>query len=259
MGGIFKKMPITSVTFVIGVLALCGVYGFSGFYSKDAILIAAGLQGNVLFVLLTAGAFLTAGYMGRLVWVVFFGQPKSDAASHAHESGFTMLLPLIMLAVLSVIGGWLHIWPEQLGQIIKSGKEALHHVEGYDAMHHTVLIWGSAAWLIGLTGSFFFYGAGAKEDRLEQKAKPLYEFLKARLWFDEIYGFYVAKIQQRLADLLSFLDVFIIKGVFVRGSAGLVGIVGICSRSLHVGSIHGYVYWFLSGLILLWVVAAGIL
>ena len=258
MGGIFKKMPITSITFVIGVLALCGVYGFSGFYSKDAILIAAGLDSSALFILLTGGAFLTAGYMGRLVWIVFFGEPKSDSASHAHESGFTMLLPLIILAVLSVVGGWLHMWPEQLGQIIVSSKDKLHHVADYDAMHHTVLIWGSAAWIVGLVGSFFFYGKGAKQDRLEQKAKPVYEFLKARLWFDEIYGFYVAKIQQRLALLLSFLDVFLIKGICVRGSAGLVGLVGACSRSLHVGSIHGYVYWFLGGIILLWAFASGV-
>lgn len=258
MGGIFKKMPITSITFVIGVLALCGVYGFSGFYSKDAILIAAGLQGNALFILLTGGAFLTAGYMGRLVWIVFFGEPKSDSASHARESGFTMVLPLVILAVLSVIGGWLQFWPEQLGQIIKSGTDSLHHKEGHDAMHHTVLIWGSLAWIVGLVGSFFFYGVGAKEDRLEQKAKPVYEFLKARLWFDEIYGFYVAKIQQRLAVLLSFLDILLIKGLFVRGSAGLVGLVGSCSRSLHVGNIHGYVYWFLGGVILLWALASGV-
>jgi NADH-quinone oxidoreductase subunit L len=258
MGGIFKKMPITSITFVIGVLALCGVYGFSGFYSKDAILIAAGLQGNVLFILLTGGAFLTAGYMGRLVWIVFFGQPKSDAASHAHESGWTMLIPLILLAVLSIVGGWLQLWPEQLGQIIVSGKDALHHNDGYDAMHHTVLIWGTAAWIVGLVGSFFFYGKGAKQDRLEQKAKPLYEFLKARLWFDEIYGFYVAKIQQRMALILSFLDIFLIKGVIVRGSAGLVGLVGICCRSLHVGNIHAYVYWFLAGFILLWALASSV-
>ena len=258
MGGIAKKMPITSITFVIGVLALCGVYGFAGFYSKDAILIAAGLDGKALFILLTAGAFLTAGYMGRLVWIVFFGAPKSDSASHAHESGATMLLPLIILAVLSVVGGWLHLWPEQLGQIIVSSKDALHHVDGYDAMHHTVLIWGSAAWIVGLVGSLFFYGKGATEDRLAKVCKPAYDFLKARLWFDEIYGFYVAKIQQRLAVLLSFLDIFLIKGVCVRGSAGLVGLVGACSRSLHVGSIHGYVYWFLGGIILLWAFASGV-
>lgn len=258
MGGILKKMPITSITFFIGVLALCGVYGFAGFYSKDAILVAGGLNSTVIFALLTLGAFLTAGYMGRLVWIVFFGEPKSDAASHAHESGFSMVLPLVILAVLSVVGGWIGVWPEATGEIIRDNLEHLHHAEGHDAMHSKVMILGSAAWIVGLLGSFFFYGVGKNGDALQNRAKPVYEFLKARLWFDEIYGFYVAKIQQRFAVLLSFLDIFLIKGLFVRGSAGLVGLVGACSRSLHVGNIHGYVYWFLAGIILLWALAAGV-
>jgi NADH-quinone oxidoreductase subunit L len=258
MGGILKKMPITSITFFIGVLALCGVYGFAGFYSKDAILVAGGLDSTVIFALLTLGAFLTAGYMGRLVWIVFFGEPKSDAASHAHESGFSMVLPLVILAVLSVVGGWIGVWPEATGEIIRDNLEHLHHAEGHDAMHSKVMILGSAAWIVGLLGSFFFYGVGKNGDALQIRAKPVYEFLKARLWFDEIYGFYVAKIQQRFAVLLSFLDIFLIKGIFVRGSAGLVGLVGACSRSLHVGNIHGYVYWFLAGIILLWALAAGV-
>ena len=258
MGGILKKMPITSITFFIGVLALCGVYGFAGFYSKDAILVAGGLDSTVIFALLTLGAFLTAGYMGRLVWIVFFGVPKSDAASHAHESGFSMVLPLVILAVLSVVGGWIGVWPEATGEIIRDNLEHLHHAEGHDAMHSKVMILGSAAWIVGLLGSFFFYGVGKNGDALQNRAKPVYEFLKARLWFDEIYGFYVAKIQQRFAVLLSILDIFLIKGLFVRGSAGLVGLVGACSRSLHVGNIHGYVYWFLAGIILLWAFAAGV-
>ena len=258
MGGILKKMPITSITFFIGVLALCGVYGFAGFYSKDAILVAGGLNSTAIFALLTLGAFLTAGYMGRLVWIVFFGEPKSDAASHAHESGFSMVLPLIILAVLSVVGGWIEVWPEATGEIIRENLEHLHHAEGHDAMHSKVMILGSTAWIVGLLGSFFFYGVGKNGDALQNRAKSVYEFLKARLWFDEIYGFYVAKIQQRVAVLLSFLDVFLIKGLFVRGSAGLVGLVGACSRSLHVGNIHGYVYWFLAGIILLWALATGV-
>ena len=258
MGGILKKMPITSITFFVGVLALCGVYGFAGFYSKDAILVAGGLESTAIFSLLTLGAFLTAGYMGRLVWIVFFGEPKSDAAAHAHESGFSMLLPLIILAVLSVVGGWIGVWPEATGQIIRDNLEHLHHAEGHDVMHNKVMVLGTAAWIVGLLGSFFFYGVGKNGDALQNRAKPVYDFLKARLWFDEIYGFYVAKIQQRLAVLLSFLDVFLIKGLFVRGSGGLVGLLGACSRSLHVGNIHGYVYWFLAGLILLWALASGV-
>jgi len=104
----------------------------------------------------------------------------------------------------------------------------------------------------------FFYGFGAKEDRLETKAGPIYGFLAGRLWFDELYNFYVANIQQRVAELLGFIDLVIIKGLIVRGSAGVVGAFSICAKALHVGSIHNYVYWFLGGLVLFMAAAAGI-
>lgn len=259
MGGLLRKMPITGITFFIGILALCGVYGFSGFYSKDAILIAGGFVNAPIAILLTFGALLTAGYMGRLFWVAFLGQPKSEAAAHAKESPLTMLVPLIILAVLSVAGGWISFWPEQIRGSVKEDLDHLHHMEAYDAMHAKILIFGTAAWVLGLAGSFFFYGKGAAKDRLQEKAAPIYRFLYARLWFDEVYNYYVTKVQQRFALFLSFLDVFVIKGILVRGSAGLVGLVGMCSRSLHDGNIHTYVYWFLAGLLALWAVASGLL
>jgi NADH-quinone oxidoreductase subunit L len=258
MGGLLKKMPITGITFFIGILALCGVYGLSGFYSKDAILIAGGLTNAPVAYLLTFGALLTAGYMGRLFWVAFLGKPNSDAASHAKESPLSMTVPLIVLAVLSIAGGWIGFWPEQLGGIIRDDLGVLHHMDGYDAMHAKIIIFGTAACVIGLIGSLLFYGAGAKQDRLQQKAGPIYGFLRSRLWFDEVYNYYVAKVQQRFANLLSVFDLFVVKGVLVRGTAGVVGLFGMCTKSLHVGSIHGYVYWFLGGMILLWAAATGL-
>ena len=231
MGGLLKRMPVTSITFAIGLLALCGFYLSAGYFSKDAILIAGELVNPPIFYLLTAGAFLTAGYMGRLFWIAFLGEPKSESASHAHESPLSMLIPLILLALLSVVGGFTAFWPET-GRTDPRRSGSLHHMEGYKHAHHVVLIAGTAAWVVGLAFSFIFYGAGAREDRLHKVAAPIYGFLKARLWFDEIYDFYVAKIQQRIADLLNLLDLFLIKGLFVRGSAGLVALVGVCAKRL---------------------------
>lgn len=258
MGGLLKRMPITSITFLIGMLALLGVYGLSGFYSKDAILIQAGFDNPWLFKLLIAGAFLTAGYMGRLFWIAFWGQPKSQSAADACENGITMVVPLLLLAILTVAGGWLSMWPSELGGIIRDDIASQKSDEHYDHLHHVVLIWGSASWIVGLLVSYFFYGIGAKEDRLKQRLKPVYALLESRLLIDEIYDFYVAKIQQRFAILLSFLDVVLIKGVLIRGSAGIVCLTGACFRFLHVGNIHAYTYWFLVGLILLWALATGI-
>lgn len=263
MGGLLRRMPVTSITFLVGMLALLGFsfygnFGFAGFYSKDAILIAAGFNNPWLFKLLIVGAFLTAGYMGRLFWIAFLGEPKSEAAEHAREDSIAMIVPLIILAFFSVVGGWLEFWPQELGGIIRENVAAQESSENYDHRHHTVVVWGSLSWFFGLLGSLLFYGRGAKEDHLKKRAQPLYTLLKSRLLIDELYDYYVAKIQQRFAMLLGFLDVFLIKGVFVRGSAGIVGLVGICSKSLHVGNIHAYVYWFLAGLILFWALAAGV-
>lgn len=255
MGGLWRRMPVTTLTFLIGLLALCGVYGLSGFHSKDAILVAGSLGHTPIYGLLTLGALLTAGYMGRLFWVAFLGSPKTEAASHAKENGWSMLVPLVVLAVLSVAGGWIDLWPEQLGVSIRSQFDLLHHTEGYKEAHKNVLMLGSGAWVLGLAAAFLLYGAGASEDRLARKAPPVYELLRSRLWFDELYDFYVTRIQQRFADVLSFLDIFVVKGLLVRGSAGVVAVLGIVARALHVGNLQGYVYWFLGGMILFWFVA----
>ena len=107
-------MPITAITFWIGTLALCGVYGMSGFFSKDAILIAGGLGNMPIFYLLTLGAFMTAGYMGRLFWIAFLGQPNL-IVHRTLKSPPAMLVPLIILASLSIVGGWMGYWPDFLG------------------------------------------------------------------------------------------------------------------------------------------------
>lgn len=252
MGGLFKKMPITFVTFTIGLLALCGVTFTSGYFSKDAIIEAAYVWDKSAFVILLISAFLTSLYMGRLLWIVFFGEANSTYAKEAKESKWVITLPLIVLAICSVIGGYLNIWPINLSESIMPEFEGIHHLietRGGDLM---LIILTTLAWIAGLVISYLFYGKGAKEDRLERVAPRVFYLLKSKLWFDEIYNFYVAQIQQRFANLLSFLDTILISGIIVRGSAGIVGLIGLGARKLHVGSIHVYVYWFLMGLFLFW-------
>jgi NADH-quinone oxidoreductase subunit L len=117
MGGLRKKMPLTWPTFMIGTVALAGVFPFAGFFSKDEILWKAFSQGNIwLWVLGFLGAGLTAFYMMRLVAMTFFGKNRAseDVKHHIHESPATMTMPLVILAVLSIIGGWVG-WPHFMG------------------------------------------------------------------------------------------------------------------------------------------------
>ncbi|MFZ5908880.1 MAG: NADH-quinone oxidoreductase subunit L [Chloroflexota bacterium] len=110
MGGLRKTMPVTFWLYMIGTLALAGIFPFAGFWSKDEILADAFLEGYTwVYGLLTAAAFLTAFYMGRQVWMVFFGEARQEAAAHAEESPLIMTAPLMVLAALSVLGGALNL------------------------------------------------------------------------------------------------------------------------------------------------------
>jgi len=82
--------------------------------------------------------------------------------------------------------------------------------------------------------------------------------LASKLWFDEIYQWYIDKVQQRFALLLNFLERIFLAGLIIRGSAGLVGLFGLGARALHVGKLNVYLYWFLGGVVVLWLFAAGV-
>lgn len=257
MGGLFRKMPITAITFTIGLFALCGVTFTSGYFSKDAIIEAAFTMEKGAFVILLFSAFLTALYMGRLFWIVFFGRPNSSYAEEAHESSWVITLPLIVLGICSAIGGYLYFWPVPLRAAVAPELEKIHHLIENGSAGMMILILASLAWILGLGISYVFYGVGSKRDKFEQVAPRLFYLLKSKLWFDEIYNFYVSQIQQRFANLLSLLDTVLISGIIVRGSSGIIALVGFGMRRLHVGSLHVYVYWFLAGLLLFGAFAFG--
>ncbi len=127
MGGLARKMPITFITYIIGTLALAGIFPLAGFWSKDEILADAWLKGFeggsflssaggfIAFVLLLAAAAFTAFYMWRQIEMVFFGQARTEAADHAPESVASMTIPLIVLAFLSLFGGFINTPKNVLG------------------------------------------------------------------------------------------------------------------------------------------------
>lgn len=252
MGGLLKKMPITAATFAIGTLALAGMPPLAGFFSKDAILYLAHQHDPIAFYLLVATAFLTATYMGRLWWTAFFGRARGEGAEHAHESPVVMTLPLVLLAIGSVLAGFAWFYPPAARAVVEAWAP---HPDG---PVHTLLLGVSiGAGVGGLALSAWIWGVGSGEDRLAVRLPAVHRFLASRLWIDELYDYYVAKVQQRFADLLGFLDQILVSGLMVRGTAMVVGIVGMVARGAHRGSLHGYVYWFLAGVLLFGAFAAG--
>ncbi len=256
MGGLARRIPVTFITFTIGVLALIGMPGLAGFFSKDAILYLAWAKHPGVFAVLALTAVLTAFYMVRLWRITFRGPARGEGAAHAHEGGLALTGPLLVLAVLSVIGGYGWFYGGLLGGRFDGVIDSVVHPVGAD---HTVILLTSVAVLVaGAVGAWLLYPA-AGDDALARRAPGLFGLLGGlQASFDRAYGAYVAKVQQRLAMLLNFLEQIFLAGLIVRGLAGVVGLLGLGARALHVGNANAYAYWFLLGLLALWAFAAGL-
>jgi len=246
-----------------------------------------------VWVLVLVAALTTSLYMGRMFYVVFLGRPNSEKAEHAKESSYWMTVPLIVLGlILSLGAGWFvynvkwaggemnALIPADTAEFMLYGygeKEAsaeehghlIHHGYGggYKAAHHAIEASGKGflveslsflAMLLGFVITYFYYGLGPKIDRLQTKHPGVYAALERHGWFDDLYDWYVANVQQRVADIIAVLDHFLISGLLVRGTAGVAGLFGMVSRTLHVGNLQAYVYWFALGVIFFGAFALGI-
>lgn len=198
MGGLRRKMPITFITFLIGGLTLAGFPIITaGFWSKDEILAEAFLGDHlIIFIALEIAAFLTAFYTARQITLTFLGKPRTKASEHAHESVWTMTLPLIVLAIFSVVMGWLGI-PRDfpvLGGLLPNwvhefvGETLLEHLGELEFSPFPVLASIFMA-LAGLTLGWLIYRripAGAP-DPLQRPLGKFYTVLQNKYYFDELY------------------------------------------------------------------------
>jgi NADH-quinone oxidoreductase subunit L len=270
MGGVRKYMPVTYWTSLVGSLALIGFPGFSGFFSKDAIIEAvhhSHLVGSgYAYVLVVAGVFVTALYSFRMFFLVFHGEGPRDehAGAHLHESPKVVTVPLVLLAVPSVLiggltigpmlfGGWfagaLHVLPQHdtLGEI---GRH--FHGAGAFVLHG---IQGTAFWLamLGLLTAWYTYmKRPSLAFEIRTRLDLLYTMLDRKYWFDELYQLVFARGSRGLGGVLWGLgDRFLIDGVVVNGSARLVGRVAHLARRVQTGFLYHYAIAMILGLLLL--------
>ena len=193
MGGLRKKMPVSFWLYMIGTVALAGLPPFSGFFSKDEILLDESQTNPVGYVLLAIAAFFTAFYMGRQVWMVFFGSPRHEAAEHAEESPPIMTVPLMVLAFLSIFGGALNL-PEvhTFGHWLEYTYEKFHlhlHIPEF-----SFLIAGSSTTfaIIAIFLSWVLYGRKGglqkgQPDPLKRLLGPIFTGMENKWWIDELY------------------------------------------------------------------------
>ena len=253
-GGLRKTMPVTALTFLVGVLAISGVNFLSGYFSKDAILLSAYNTDMPIFIILYAGAILTAFYMFRLYFITFEGKARSSKASQAHENGALMTGPLVILAALAIFGGYHSLFPSAIVDSI------LPNIESVAAMpnHLWMVVLGTFAWIVGVIAAKNIYGRVEAVDPLSEKLPLFFEICKSKLFFDQIYGFYVNRIQDPVARFFEVLELLFISGLMVRGTAGAAGILALLARVCYVGKIHSYTFWFVAGTIGFLAYAVGI-
>jgi NADH-quinone oxidoreductase subunit L len=211
MGGIRKTMPATFWLYMIGTVALAGIFPFAGFWSKDEILLDAKLHYPSVYWQLSIAAFFTAFYMGRQVWMVFFGEARTDAAKHAVESPRVMTVPLVVLAVLSVAGGALNLPFKGFHQLGHWLEYTLGHVE-FPPFDLGVAGISTALALLAILISWLIYGRNPlKANQSDPLKKPLgflFTGMENKWFVDEGYGVLFItpfkRISQFVADVIDW-------------------------------------------------------
>lgn len=212
MGGLFKKMKVTAITFIIGTLALAGFPLTAGFFSKDYILGFAYAQNKYIFFIIgIITAFFTAFYMFRVIFVVFFGNPKKDDI-HAHESPKVMTIPLIILAVLSVVPGYFGAW--FISERFSIDKFiSFFGFEGQEPLHIIPMVIAVLVGLLGILIAFILYfRKPITNKKISKWIYPLYKLLHNKYYIDEIYGFIIIKPLMKLAEFINTFDRVVVDG-----------------------------------------------
>jgi NADH-quinone oxidoreductase subunit L len=249
MGGLWKKLPVTFWTMTAAVFAIAGFFPFAGFFSKDAILYAAFVQGGSGRILWFAGlvtALLTSFYMFRLWYMTFLSKPRGEAA-HPHATPWTMAVPLVILALLSLCGGWIGI--ERFSAYLAPATGA-RAVEGGSA--HLELILSMAAVAVALLGwllaDLIYRQQPARAERMAAALPGCYKLLSNKFYVDEIYG---ATVVKPLLGVSKYLLGWVVDTGLLGGAAWLLGgiatFAGAILQRWQSGNLRSYAAWLAAG------------
>ena len=262
MGGLYSKIKVTFWCMLFGTIAIAGIFPFAAFFSKDAILFAAFNSedgGKILYGVGLSAAILTSFYMFRLVYLTFAAQPRYDEHHvHVHESPKNMTIPLMILALLSLIGGWFALpalwggndyFAEFLTPVLGSGEQ--NHVAN---AHELELILSGVAVVAAALGWFVawrMYAKGAKQGPSTGLHKVLYN----KYYVDELYhAVVVAPLVWVSTNILwKVIDVGFIDGI-VNGVGTVARAIGDTVRQTQSGNTRSYAVWILMGAIVVFAI-----
>ncbi|MCB0369082.1 MAG: NADH-quinone oxidoreductase subunit L [Bdellovibrionales bacterium] len=264
MGGLKKYMPITHLTFFAGWLAIIGMPPFAGFFSKDEILwmsFHSPMGSPILWAVGAIGAAMTAFYMTRLMCLTFWGKSRVPKSVHPHESPALMTIPLVVLGVLSVIGGWIGV-PELLGHTFGGIPNVLEHWLEPVIRHipnvpeaEASLEWTMMGVSVGLASisAFIAYHFYVKSPEIPEKIansiKPIYNLISKKFLVDELYfGMIINPLVNGSKKLWFYIDVNFIDKItyiisdLVKGGGGV-------TRALQTGNLQQYAMYIAIGIV----------
>jgi NADH-quinone oxidoreductase subunit L len=264
MGALWKRMPVTYLTALIGSLALVGIPPFAGFFSKDAIIEAVALShtpaASFVYVVVVVGVFVTALYSFRMIFMVFHGPSRlsEDNRMQAHESPWVVTVPLILLAIPSVLAGLVLVDPTLSGHlfgdsIMPTDSHGAGSHSGADMLAHAWIslpLWLAIAGIVVAWILYLRYPHAP--GMIANRFRLLHQILIRKYAIDELYLRVFADGGQRLGRAFwKFGDRLIIDDTLVNGTAKLVGRLSGVARSLQTGYVYHYAFAMIIGLVVL--------
>jgi NADH-quinone oxidoreductase subunit L len=250
MGGLRKNLPVTFAVTTVGVLAIAGFFPFAGFFSKDAILFAAfqqGTLGKALYFVGVITAALTAFYMFRLWYLTFMGESRSEEHHDHHATPISMLAPLVVLALLSIAGGWMgierfaaYLAPATGPRAVEAGSSNLELIFSLIAIAVAALGWFIA--------HSFYNRRPSRPAELAAAMPGPYNLLVHKYYVDEIYG---AMIVKPLLAFSTYVLGWVVDNAILGGLAWLLGgVATFCGALLQrwqSGNLRSYAAWLAAG------------
>jgi NADH-quinone oxidoreductase subunit L len=261
MGGLRKKIPLTHLTFLIGTLAITGFPLLSGFFSKDEIVGHAFSHNVVIYGILMFSILLTAIYMFRMYFVVFFGSFRGthEQEHHVHEGPASMTLPLVILAILSIFGGllnlpgiWLKGQAHWLSHHLEHNTGGLNLIEAEHADNGITLmlmIIAVAVCLGALVVCYLVYGKKQNVPVADAELSGWQKISANKLYFDEIYNFLFVRPTEWLSVVgHKFIEIMFLNGI-ILGFAKGIGASGELVKKWQTGRVNWYILWMVGGIV----------
>jgi NADH-quinone oxidoreductase subunit L len=263
MGGLWKYIRITSMTFLIGTIAISGIPPLAGFFSKDEILAAAYNSHKEVWVLLSISSMITAFYMFRVFFLTFSNSFRGteEQKHHIHESPWTMTVPLSILAILAAIAGFwglpavtgqTHLFSAYLKPVFEGSKAILG--EAHEADHATELMLMGIAVLaaaISFGVAWKFYISSKIVPEPDSETKGFAKWVANKFYIDELYDNVIVKPMMVISDILFVLIDKLVVDLVVMATAWIVGFTGRTLRLVQTGNAGFYLFAMVIGMMIL--------